>query len=278
MRNRNANIILENIKKGIHSISKHIYIFFLFRLRENSWSFLFQVVDKRISGIRHCHRRIFFISTPDGQWFAHCVFTNLRRIHTYPILSSNIYTHTTYALQYMQRYKRSSVPFPLCRTWPFSLIHLDVIARFMETLLLEPETCDQVWRVREEVGRETKRGRNDQKTKSLFRVRGSERARMWIVHVEAVKKKKEKERTVHNERKKEGSELSWKKRERDTVGRKREKRREERGEEGEFILAAMMVVVSELAIKRTAVFSLRIPYLFSSRNATFKNYRGCCFA
>lgn len=25
-----------------------------------------------------------------------------------------------------------------CRTWPFSLIHLDVIARFMETPLLEP--------------------------------------------------------------------------------------------------------------------------------------------
>lgn len=82
------------------------------------------------------------------------------------------------------------------------------------------------------------------------------RTRTYVGSTRRSGKKKEKERTVHSERKKGGSELSWKKRGRDIVGRKREKRREERGKEREFILAAMMVVVSELAI------SEQLPSLF----------------
>lgn len=148
------------LEKGNTSYNQ-AYISFLFRPRNNIRSFLFQVVDIRVSGIRRCHRRDEFSSYPlpmaDGSPIA-CSPTWAASV---PILSypRNIYIHTRVrthhvcARQRMRRYKRSRVPFPLMSD---VAILADPSRRYSEIYgdaTVGTWDCDQVWRVREEVRR-----------------------------------------------------------------------------------------------------------------------------
>lgn len=138
----------------------------------------------------------------------------------------------------------SRFPLSACRTWPFPLIHLDVIARFMETPLLETETASpdaglnvvrrrRRRRRRRKRKRERQKGRNDQKT-MYFACEKAE-ARAWV-HAEERKEGRMKARgsVVRGEREKKRV-IAWierrAKREEDTSGRKQGQQRGDAGKE-----------------------------------------------
>lgn len=207
--------------KEKYQVSKHVkFLSSFLSSKERHWLFRSQVVDRRVNGVC-CRERDEFYSYPllMARWFAvvtACSPTDPTLEHT-RVRTDHVCTIAVYATIQTQ-------PCPVSPVSDVAIL-TDPSRRYSEIYgdaTVGTRDWDRVWRAWEEVRKRTKRGSNDQKTESVFRVR----ERMWV-HMESWK---ERERKIcSGQKKKQRIKAEIK---RNTVWRKRENRRVERREEG----------------------------------------------